>query len=175
MEQLKDQVTQDHEKLIKIDIKVTSMCKIIEEIKNTMIVNHKETTDVNSKILDRIDRNLDVVQRKIEKKDDDCNACKGEIYKAINQKPDMGTFKWIIGGMSGLILLAIVTVGGLAIDNKIELAKLNSLLTDHIGFAALVYKDVIGEEWGHHSRESILKAKEKVMEVRKEALEKEKK
>ena len=172
MEQLKEQVTQDHEKLIKIDIKVTSMCKIIEEIKNTMIVNHKETTDVNSKILDRIDRNLDVVQRKIEKKDDDCNACKGEIYKAINQKPDMGTFKWIIGGMSGLILLAIVTVGGLAIDNKIELSKINHLLEDHVGYAELVYKEVTGKDWGTATREDLNRAKENVMKVRKEAEEK---
>ena len=175
MEKLKEDIKADHEKLIKIDTKVTAMCKSIEEIKDSMIVNHRENVEANAKILDRIDRNLDKVQASFTKKDDNCNACRSDLYTTIDKKQDMGTFKWVMGGMGALTLVACLTIGGFAIDNRINLKHLDSLMTDHIGFAALVYKDVTGEEWGHHSRESILKAKEKVMEVRKEALEKEKK
>ena len=175
MEKLKEDIKADHEKLIKIDTKVTAICKSIEEIKDSMIVNHRENVEANAKILDRIDRNLDKVQASFTKKDDNCNACRSDLYTAIDKKQDMGTFKWVMGGMGALTLVACLTIGGFAIDNRINLKHLDSLMTDHIAFAAIVYEDVTGAEWGRAAREQLDAAKEKVLEVRKEALEKQKK
>ena len=174
MEQLKADLKTDHDKLIKIDTKVTAMCKSIEEIKDGMIFNHRENTEANNKILDRIDRNLDIVQLSFTKKDDNCNTCKDTLNIKIDKKQDMGTFKWIMGGMGALTLIACLTIGGFAIDNRINLKHLDSLMIDHIAFAAIVYEDVTGAEWGRATREDLNAAKKKVLEVRKEALEKQK-
>ena len=73
--------------------------------------------------------------------------------------------------MGALTLTAVLVIGGFAIDNRINLKHLDSLMIDHIGFAALVYEDVTGAEWGQASREQLDAAKKKVLEIRKKALE----
>jgi len=140
----------DHIEIQKITVLLDILCEKFDKFDAENRQDHKD-------IIAKLDSNIE------------------KVYEGLDNKTDKGTFKWVVSGLATLIFFCLITIGGLSIDNKMELAKLNDLLTDHIGFAALVYKDVTGEEWGHHSRESILKAKEKVMEVRKEALEKKQK
>jgi len=153
--------TEERDQLVILNTKFDDLVTAIEKYEKSNQEQHKL-------ILKKIDRNFDMVENKFTKTDDDCRNCKISLETDIKNKTNSGTFRWVVGGIAGLCLLGIVTIGGFMIDNRIQLSTLNNLMLDHIAYAALVYEDLTGETWGHASREALDEARKKVLEVRKE-------
>lgn len=118
----------DHDLLIKVEQKVTTLCSSMKNLE-------KDNKEEHKKIIDLIDRNLDKVEERFMKTDTDCNVCKVEIRKDIKSKTDLGIFKFIISGLAGLILIAITTVGSLTIKNKMAIFEIKKLITNHVVFS----------------------------------------
>ena len=76
----------DHDLLIQLNAKVNNLCNMLHEQKE----NHKE------------------IMSKFDKRTDECNICKGEIYTEINKKVGFSLFKYLMGGLASLFLLAFI-------------------------------------------------------------------
>ena len=88
------------------------------------------------------------------------------VDNKVANKINFGTFKWIVGGLATLILTGFLALGSLTLDSIMDLTETNHLLKDHIGFAAIVYKQVTGEDWGTASAIEMNRARDKVLKER---------
>ena len=117
MEELKKDVKADHDRLVRVETKMDSMCKTLTQF----IKESKEADKELSEKMDRINT----------KAIDDCGACKIGINKELQhiseKKLDSHWFKWIIGG---LVSLTMIFVGSIVYNAQQVTA--NSVKIDHI-------------------------------------------
>lgn len=139
---------EEHDQLIILTTKIEQLCIDSER-------NNKENKEEHKSIMTKIDRNYHRVENN------------------MKDKVDFKVFKWVAGCISTVLLLSILTIGGISLANKSALYELNDLIVDHIAFSTYIYKEVTGEEWGHASREAIVKARKQFETVREAAKEKE--
>lgn len=103
-------MAEDHDLLIQLNSKVNNLCTMMQEQKN----NYKEILD------------------KFEKRDENCDTCKGGIYSEINSKVSFSLFKWVVGILGVLFLMAFVYFG----TNMHFLDKQLGVLKTTVSFAS---------------------------------------
>ena len=86
----------------------------------------------------------------------------------VQNKVPFPVFKWVVGGVSGVLLVVLTTLFGIALENRQVLIGTNHLLEDHIGFAAIIYEDLTGQPWGKASVLQIEEAKKRVLDLREQ-------
>jgi hypothetical protein len=79
-------MAEDHDLLIQLNTKVNNLCTMIQDQKD----------------------NYQRILNKFEKRDDDCDKCRGEIYDNIDKKVSFSLFKWLMGAMGGAFLVAFI-------------------------------------------------------------------
>ena len=114
----------DHDLLIKLNVKIDTLCGKVDKL-----------------------------DKKIDKNEDDCSTCKGELYSNINNKVGWPNFKWIFGGVAGILFIAITTVGGMTLQIKDKLGR-------HIYYSEFIYTAITGKTWNDHTKQTLDEARE---------------
>jgi hypothetical protein len=122
----------DHDRLIRLETKMDSVCNKLDKLTNMVENGNVKTTD-------------------------DCNACKSDLHNKIDHVEDDKVgwthFKWIFSGTMGVVITLCFLVGGLSWDTRVYLER-------HIVFSEMVYYQVTGKQWGDLTREELLEARE---------------
>lgn len=145
-----DQIKEDHDALILLKARVTALeerflavCKKIDSL--TIVIREGN------------DRLLREIGDKFDTSNHDCKSCKDDLNNKVSQigenRVPWSSFKWIFGGTMGVVIGAVIFIGGMSWDTRKYLER-------HIIFSEMVYYQVTGERWDAAARESLLKAKE---------------
>ena len=130
---------EETKQLAKLTVKIEQLCRNVDKY-------YKENREEHKDIMDRIDKSTEKFDVKFIKADDDCEGHRVEIFKEMKDlsknKMSSSMFKWVLGGLGGLILLGMIAVSGLAIDNKMNVHKMSILLSDHIAHSEIIFKQV---------------------------------
>jgi hypothetical protein len=157
MEELRAEFKRDHDTLIRVETKVTSLCGQFNEFK------------------DEMRERFDKLESKFLKDEDDCKVCKDNLVDKINDSNKgylkWGHFSWIISGIAGVFVTALFIFGTTIFQNKQIIFETNHTMNDHIAYSVLVFEEITGKQWGQATREELDAARQKYLETRQKAIE----
>ena len=119
------QKQEDHDRGIRIETKVTTLCKNVSELT-------KEFKDSVSDIKIQMEVQRKDCEVRFEKGGNDCGSCRAKLESEIQKKLDWKKFTFIV---SLLILLIGGTIGwsvGVATTNRDTIIRLETTIEDHL-------------------------------------------
>lgn len=119
----------DHDLLIKLEANTANLCGLTEKY-------HKENNATHNEILAKFDKNSDDVWGEFSKTQVNCEAIRERFFDRLlelkTDKVPWKQFKWIVGGLSSIILLGMIYLATLGIANKDNIFQLTETVKTHI-------------------------------------------
>ena len=132
----------DHDLLTKLAVSTETLCKQVKDL-------HASNTADHDKIEKMIQKNADDVWNEFARNDKNCDECKQQFFdKMLELKGDKvpwGNFKWIVGGLAGAFLAALIFIGTMAVSNTQAIEKMIIAIDKLQVIAATEHKTVILE------------------------------
>ena len=156
MEQLRAKLEQDHDKVIRIENDVSTICKTLIRIEK------------------KIDDQRDEFNRKYMKDNDDCKDCKDDLIEKISDSTKESLswlqFTFIFTPVIGVVFAGIFYLSGIALTNKNSVYSITDEVRDHNAYAAIAFEEMTGHKWGIIDRQRLDEARENYMRIRADDL-----
>jgi len=141
----------DHDMLIKLDSKLTSLCSTIKKLIDDNAQQHADNAQQHAAIIKSITTERVLTQKQLSRKTD----------------------TWIFRTVLAIIATVIMGMSYNINDNNKNITKIVSEFEDHSAFASIAWERFTGQPWGAVSRLELKIAKEKYQLERKNAKERE--
>lgn len=141
MQDLRDKIERDHDKVIKIESDVNLICKTLNRIEN------------------KIDKQREEFDKKFTKDTDDCKECKDDLITKINESTtkslSWSNFAYIFGPVVSILFAGFFYLSGLVYANTTSINNLAVDVKNHNSYAVVLFEEVFDIKWGIIDNESI--------------------